>query len=306
MVKPPQPRALVVPPLTPFSASLEVDHALLGKHVDYVVKYTGATMIVAAGVETQEYHYLPFDERKALIRATADAVEGRLPVVVGVSHPSFRTAVELAQLAESIGAAAIQLLAPLRPFGGAPTTAELVRYVELIGKETRLPVMLYLNAGPGADLSPDATLELAKLERVKYLKESSRDLARVGRLIEQIDKAGHAQYLTTAQMLLISLQLGGSGATMPPPVAELGGKIIAAFSRGDLPEAARLQQQLSLFPALWMHRGLGPTMKAALAALGRGIGEPHPPFGTFTADEAAQLAGHLSSTDLSHATSHHA
>lgn len=298
--------ALVVPPLTPFDAALKVDRASLSTHIDYAVEACNATMIVAAGVETQEYHYLSFDERKGLIRDTIAAVNNRVPVVVGVSHPSYRSAIELGQLAATLGAEAIQLLAPLRPFGGAPTTAELVRYFELIASETGLPIMLYLNPGPGADVAPDATVELAKLDRVEYVKESSRDLARVGRLIEQIDKAGHAQYLTTAQMLLISLQLGGSGATMPPPVAEIGGKIIRAFVDGDLPEAARLQQQLSLFPARWMHRGLMPTMKAALNALGRGIGEPYPPFGTLNADEAAQLAVYLQSTDLSHIANHHA
>ncbi len=298
--------ALVVPPLTPFDSSLKVDRAALATHIDYVVEDCRATMVVAAGVETQEYHYLPFEERKALVRATVEAVDARVPVVVGISHPSIRSAVELGQLASSLGAHAIQLLAPLRPFGGAPSTAEVVRYFELIARETELPIMLYLNPGPGADLGPEATVELAKLERVKYVKESSRDLARVGRLIEQIDRAGHAQYLTTSQMLLITLQLGGSGATMPPPLAELGAKIIAAFDAGNAAEAARLQQQFSLFPARWMHRGLMPTMKAALHALGRGIGEPYPPFGTLTDDEAAQIATYLQSTDLSHVTENHA
>ncbi|WP_258002411.1 dihydrodipicolinate synthase family protein [Burkholderia sp. WAC0059] len=298
--------ALVVPPLTPFDGALKVDRDALATHVDYVVSECRATMVVAAGVETQEYHYLPFDERKALIRDTIAAVDRRVPVVVGVSHPSFRSAVELAQLASSLGADLIQLLAPLRPFGGAPTTAEVVRYFELIAKETDLPIMLYLNAGPGADLSVEATVEIAKLDRVEYVKESSRDLSRVGRLIEEIGKAGHARYLTTAQMLLISLELGGSGVTMPPPLAELGAKIIAAFVAGDAREAARLQQQFSLFPARWMHRGLMPVMKAALMALGRGIGSPYPPFGALTEAETAQLTALVQATDLGKVATHHA
>lgn len=300
------PPALVVPPLTPFDAALNVDRAALASHVDYVVDVCRATMVVAAGVETQEYHYLPFDERKVLIRETVAAVGGRVPVVVGISHPSFRSAIELGQLASSLGAGAIQLLAPLRPFGGAPATAELVRYFELIAKETDLPIMLYLNAGPGADLSVDATVELAKLDRVQFVKESSRDLSRVGRLIEDIDRAGHARYLTTAQMLLISLELGGSGVTMPPPLAELGAKVIAAFAAGDVREAARLQRQFSLFPARWMHRGLMPVMKSALTALGRGIGSPYPPFGVLTGDETTQLDVFLQTTDLGKVTAHHA
>src|ERR1700744_3034071 len=145
------PRALVVPPLTPFDAELKVDQRALVTHINYIVDVCKATMIVAAGVEAQEYHYLTFEEREALICDTIAAVDARVPVVVGVSHPSFRRAIELGQLAATLGAEAIQLLAPLRPFGGAPTIAELVRYYELVANETGLPVMLYLNPGPGAN-----------------------------------------------------------------------------------------------------------------------------------------------------------
>lgn len=289
---------LVVPALTPFHADQSLDLDALHGHVDYIIEECHASMVVAAGVEAQEYHYLSLEQRKLLVQKTIEAVDGRVPVVVGISHPSYRTAIELGRLAAASGASMIQLLAPLRPFGGVPTTAELVKYFELIAGETELPIMLYLNAGPGADLSVEATKELAALERVHFIKESSRDLSRVGRLIKEIDAAGHARYLTTAQMLLITLQLGGSGATMPPPLAELGGKIIAAFNADDVDEAARLQQQIALYPARWMHRGLTPTMKASLSYLGRGIGQPYPPFGEFTPAEINDLQAYLKTTDL--------
>lgn len=295
---------LVVPALTPFNADQSLNLDALRGHVDYVIEQCRATMVVAAGVEAQEYHYLSLDQRKLLVQKTIEAVDGRVPVVVGISHASYRTAIELGRFAAAEGASVIQILAPLRPFGGVPTTQEVVKYFELIAGETELPIMLYLNAGPGADLSVDATKELAKLERVKYLKESSRDLSRVGRLIKEIDAAGHARYLTTAQMLLISLQLGGSGATMPPPLAELGGKIIAAVAAGDAVEAARLQQQIALYPARWMHRGLTPTMKASLSFLGRDIGQPYPPFGEFTTAEIQGLQDYLKTTDLTPLNSH--
>ena len=136
---------LIVAPLTPFNAELAVDMAALRRQVDYVVKDCRATMVVAAGVETQEYTYLSFEGRKALIRATVEAVDGRVPVMVGISHASFRTAIELAHDAERWGAAAVQLLAPLRPFAGPPTQADLIAYFEAIGRETKLPITLYLN-----------------------------------------------------------------------------------------------------------------------------------------------------------------
>ncbi|HKF07936.1 MAG TPA: hypothetical protein VKB89_04330, partial [Xanthobacteraceae bacterium] len=57
---------LIVAPLTPFTAGLDVDEAALRREIDYVVSDCRATMVVAAGVETQEYTYLSLEQRKAL------------------------------------------------------------------------------------------------------------------------------------------------------------------------------------------------------------------------------------------------
>src|SRR5713226_5392092 len=152
---------LIVAPLTAFTPELKIDANALRRQIDYVVEDCGATMVVAAGVETQEYTYLSLEERKALIRHTIACVDGRVPVMVGISHPSFRTAIELAHFAESLGAAAVQLLAPLRPFAGPPTHADLIAYFEAIARESNLPITLYLNPGPGADVSIADTIALA-------------------------------------------------------------------------------------------------------------------------------------------------
>src|SRR5262249_22685829 len=121
---------LIVAPLTPFTANLDVDERALRRQIDYVVK--DASMGVAAGVETQEYTYLSLDQRKALIRSTIELVDKRVPVMVGVTHPSFKTSVELANFAKARGAEAVQLLAPLRPFAGSPTQADLIAYFEAV------------------------------------------------------------------------------------------------------------------------------------------------------------------------------
>jgi 4-hydroxy-tetrahydrodipicolinate synthase len=289
---------LIVAPLTPFTADLKVDERSLRRQIDYVVRDCAATMVVAAGVETQEYTYLSLEARKGLIRSTIELVDGRVPVMVGITHPSFRTAIELAHEAEKLGAAALQLLAPLRPFAGPPTRADLLGYFERIASETRLPLTLYLNPGPGADVSVADTLALAKLPQVKFIKESSRDFARVSRLIVEIDRAGHAQYFTTMQMLLASIELGGAGATMPPPAAEIARHIIDAFTAKEYERAAQLQLQFALFPGKWMHYGLAPTMKAAMEIIGIPAGDPHPPYAPLSADDAAALAAYLKGTVL--------
>src|SRR5262245_53236564 len=289
---------LIVAPLTPFTAGLDVDESVLRREIDYVVRECRATMVVAAGVETQEYTYLSLEQRKALIRHTIECVDNRVPVMVGISHPSFRTAIELAHFAEGLGAAAVQLLAPLRPFAGAPTQAELVAYFEAVGRESSLPITLYLNPGPGADVSIPGTIALAKLPSVAPIKESSRDLARASRLIVEIDRAGHARYFATMQMLLATLELGGSGATMPPPACEIARHIIDAFVAKDHERAAALQLQFALFPSKWMHRGLAPVMKAAMNLIGVPVGDPYPPYGSLSDDETTALAALLRTTVL--------
>src|SRR6185437_8969794 len=186
-----------------------------------------------AGVETQEYTYLSFEARQRLIRSTIDYVDGRVPVMVGITHASFRTAIALAHEAEKCGAAALQLLAPLRPFAGPPTQRDLLGYFEKISSETSLPLTLYLNPGPGADVSIPDTIALAKLPRVQFIKESSRDLARVSRLIVEIARA-----------------------------------VIEAFVAKDYERAAQIQLQFAQFPSRWMHYGLAPSMKAAMNLIG--------------------------------------
>lgn len=289
---------LVVPPLTPFAADLSVDFAALKRGVDYVVEDCDAAMVVAAGVEAQEYQYLDLPQRRELISRTVEFVAGRRPVVVGVSHPSFRIAAQLAQFAEELGAHAIQVLAPLRPIGGEPTAAELERYLDAVAAETSLPVMLYLNPGPGATVSPELTVALAERPSVRYLKESSRDLSRVGYLIERIDRAGVARYFTTLQMMLISLQLGGSGVTLPPPAARIAALLLRAYRAGDLAEAARLQGQFTSYPMRWMRYGLAPAMKASLNLLGLPAGDPYPPYSPITGADLDALRDYLATTDL--------
>jgi len=201
-------------------------------------------------------------------------------------------------MAERLGAAALQLLAPLRPFAGPPTRNDLVSYFETISRETSLPITLYLNPGPGAEVSIADTIALAKLPGVQFIKESSRDLARVSRLIAEIDAAGHARYFTTMQMLLISLMLGGSGATMPPPACEIARHIVDAFVARDYERAAQVQRQFALFPAKWMHRGLAPVMKAAMNQIGIPVGAPYPPYAALTREEMDELAACLKTTVL--------
>lgn len=287
---------LVIAPLTPFNEALEVDDAAFKRGMDYVMD--DASMIIAAGVEAQEYQVFDLQERMDLMARTIELVDGRVPVAAGVSHANFKTVAKLAAFAQERGAQVLQVLAPLRPFGGVTTPDDLMRYYEAVSGETDLPILLYLNPGPGADPSIETVIALSKLDKVAYVKESSRDITRIGRLITEIELAGHARYFTTQQVLLPTLMLGGSGITLPPPATRLARKVIDAFVAGNYEEAARLQRQFTIWPSRWMNYGLMPTMKASLDILGVPMGKPFPPYRAIEGADYAALAQYLGTTDL--------
>jgi 4-hydroxy-tetrahydrodipicolinate synthase len=287
MLAPKSLRGIIAACLTPFRDG-RVDYDALQREVDYIVDDCRADAISIAAVEASEYTQLSWDERKEVIRQGIACVAGRIPTIAGVSQPAPRLALDLAEHAATCGADLVQVLMPQRPWGGEPQPAEMVGYFSAIAQRSPLPLVAYHNPGPGADPAIPTLIELSKIDQIHYFKESSRDITKIGRLVEEIDRTDNARYFTTMQPLLITLLLGGSGGTMPPPGAAMGARVVAAVREGDLDRARELARTFSVFPGKWGSYGLPPVMKAALRHLGLDIGDPAPPYRSLTtADDAA-------------------
>lgn len=274
---------LIVPPLTCFDEGGRADYASLARGIDYVIEVCRPAAIAAAAVETQEYQYLPDADRDELIRQTVRMVGGRAPVVVGVSHPSIHAAIRVAGLAAEAGACAVQVLIPNRPTGGRAPAAEIVRYFEAIAREARLPIVAYHNPGPGAEVDLKTMVELTQMDAVVALKESSRNMRYLGLVIADVQRAGRASVFATMEVLLPSLMLGADGGTMPPPGASLAALLVAAFRRGDLEKAWRIQRLFHEMPARWIEYSLAAVMKASMRLIGLDCGHPYPPYGEMRA-----------------------
>lgn len=279
----------IVPPLTAFKEDGAIDYAVMERQIDYIVDRARPAAICIAGVEAQEYQFLSGRERRELIVKTAAFVNRRTPVIVGVSHASYRRSLELVGLAVEAGADAIQVLLPNRPSGGKPSTAELVRYFEAIARESPLPIVAYVNPGPGTEPTLAALLEVVKLDRVVAVKESSRNQRYLGLLIKDVEEAGLAHVFATMEVLLPCLELGASGGTMPPPAAALAAILIEAFRKGDYAAAVRAYRFASEIPGRWVdHGGMVGVMKVSMRAIGLDCGVCYPPFGEIaTQDQAA-------------------
>lgn len=262
--------------LTPFDTGGKIDWTALERQIEFLLPDCDAITIGA--VEASEYSMLTPEERKELLRRGARLVDGRRPLVLGASSPRLSAVAELAELAAEEGADFVQVLAPARPWGGEPHADELVRYFEAAESVSPLPIVAYHNPACGADPSVETWIRVSELGAVRAIKESSRDISKIGRMIEGVDAAGNAAYLATMQPLLITLLMGGSGGTMPPPGTRIGSLVVAAMRAGEFDRARSWQRVFNLFPARWARYGLPPVMKSAMRHFGVDIGDPMTPF----------------------------
>jgi len=273
--------------LTPFDGSGAVDLDTWAAEIDFLAGHADAISVL--GPEVSEYRVLTPQARRDALAAGIELVAGRRPVLAGASSGSVAEVAELAQLAHDRGAALAQVLLPKRAWGGEPTAAELTAFVKAVVAASPLPVVLYHNPGHGADPSLDALIELCAIDGVVGLKDSSRNVSRILRAIEAIERAGHARYLGTIQPLLVTLQMGGAGAMVPAPTTLVAAALLAAFHAGDLDRAVELQRQVAIFPARWSAAGLAPVMKAAMAAIGTPVGPPAPPAAPLAGEDARAI-----------------
>src|SRR3970282_966466 len=112
--------------LTPFGADERVNYQALEREIDFLVADCDAVSIAA--VEAAEYTMLSREERKELLRIGTEMVGKRKPVILGASSPAPREVLELAEYGAKIGGDLIQVLMPLRPWGGQPAIAEVLEF----------------------------------------------------------------------------------------------------------------------------------------------------------------------------------
>ena len=278
---------LYISPLTCFDEEGKIDKFKVKRQLKYVMDVCRPSLLGICAVEAQEYQFLADDERENYIRWLAKLVDKRCPTVVGVSHPSYRQSLRLLRVAEELDASAIQILIPRRVSGGKPRLVEIREYVEAIATSSSLPVVLYHHPGPGAELSVDGLLALAKLPNVAAIKESSRDMRHIGLLLNRVPRGIHVWLGMEA--MLTGLQLGAAGSAMPPPGSGLARLLLDAFNDGDFRRAAEVQRIMNTIPAQWFEYGLTAVMKASMSILDIDCGIPYPPFGTIPDDARRAL-----------------
>ncbi|CAM3199889.1 dihydrodipicolinate synthase family protein [Mycobacterium intermedium] len=276
--KPPKFHGIIAYPITPFTSggSGGIDTKTLAALVDRLV--TSGVHAIAPLGSTGELAYLDESEFDTVVDTTLTAVNGRLPVIVGVSDVTTAKTVRRAQYAQQAGADAVMVL-PVSYW--KLTEREIAQHYRSIGEAIDIPIMAYNNpATSGVDMSPELLVTMFdNIDNVTMVKESTGDLTRMQR-IAALSEGKLPFYNGSNPLVLDALKAGASGwctaapNLRPQPCIDL----YQAVRAGDLDKAQHLYDDLKPLLRFIVDGGLATTVKAGLDLLGFPAGDPRPPL----------------------------
>lgn len=140
----------------------------------------GADGIIIGG-SLGESSTITHDERLAMLSATLELVGHKVPVLINIAEGSTKQAVALAQRAEASGAHGLMVLPPMMY---KPTDQEVIDFFADIASGSGLPILVYNNpVDYKIEVTPQMFEVLLKHDTIQAVKESTRDLSNVTRLI---------------------------------------------------------------------------------------------------------------------------
>lgn len=228
-------------PIVPtiFHATGEVDLAGTRTVLNYILA-AGAAGVVFPGLAS-EYDMLSVDERLEVTAALGEWIGGRVPFIVGASHPDATVAAQLATAGAKAGAVAAMILTPHAHAGDADA---MVRYFNNIHAGSGIAIMLQNAPAPmGVGLAVPQVAALTRaVDGIRYVKEETQPSGqRITALAVEAGSSVDAVFGGAgARYVIDELQRGATGTMPACEVTEVHVEMLARHSRGDIDGARGL------------------------------------------------------------------
>ncbi len=268
----------IFPPIpTPFATDGELDVDALAENLRWWNRFdlTGVVVLGSNG----EAVLLDESEKLRLVEtARAELPKGRT-LIAGTGLQSTAATIRLTRAAAEAGAGAALVLSPFY-YKGLMTADVLERHFRDVADASPIPVILYnMPACTGLDLDAELIVRLAGHENVVGLKDSSGNVAKLGRLHDELGDR-FSILAGSAGFLLPALAVGAVGGVLA--LANIAPRECLEVRRLALAEdirAARTLQIRLVRPNTAVTRRWGvPGLKAAMEMLGLRGGPVRPPL----------------------------
>lgn len=191
--------------ITPFSGE-GIDYGAWERLIDAQTE-AGTDALIVLG-STGEAPTVTPSERRALISIAVSMARGRVPVIVGISSNSTKTARELGISARELGADGALISAP---YYNRPTDAGMARHFTAIADAARIPLIIYnIPSRTGVNISPALMCELARNPLIQGIKEASADANQISEMARAL-AGGVALYAGNDNQIIPIMALGGRG-----------------------------------------------------------------------------------------------
>lgn len=279
--------------LTPFTADGRINDRALEWLIERNIR-AGVTGFYACG-STAEVFTLSPEERRTLMRLSAELNAGRTTMIAHVGAISTDESVALAKEAAALGCDAVSAVAP---FYYKFTFDEILAHYRAIADATDLPVLVYnFPAFSGVTLDADKLALFMEDDRFLGIKHTSNDFFTLETIKSHFpDKFVYNGY---DEMFLSGLAAGADGGIGSTYnfMAEKYVRIRECFLAGKMDEARAVQHECNEIIRVLVKLGVMAGEKAILNLLGGDFGGCRKPFADCDAAGYAllerEVMGHL-------------
>jgi 4-hydroxy-tetrahydrodipicolinate synthase len=255
---------------TKFHADGSLDMDLFFKNIDFQLE-SGVHGIILGGT-LGESSVLSQEEKISLTKETVDYVSGKVPVILNIAEGATQEALFWAAKAKELGASGLMILPPMRY---AADAREVVAYFKAVANSTDLPIMIYNNPVDYKTLvTIDMFAELSDCSNIQAIKESTRDISNVTRMINRF--GDRYQLLCGVDTLAMEELLMGAVGWVAGLVCAFPKETVTIFNlvnEGKIEEAREIYRWFLPLLELDIHPKLVQYIK--LAEFHCGIGSEH-------------------------------
>src|SRR3954447_22869217 len=269
---------IFTPNLVPLDARGDINEAELRRYIDWLID-RGVHGIYPNG-STGEFTRYTAEERRRIAKMVCEQAAGRVPVLAGAAGANVKETLAACETYHQYGARAVAIVSP---FYYKLSPESVYAYFKEIALNSPIDVTLYNIPIFASPIDVPTLLRLAEFERVIGIKDSSGDVAFMGRMINAIrPKRPDFVFLTGWDVVLIPMMLigadGGTNATSGV-VPELMRRLydLGAARRWD--EAVPLQLRLvELFDTMLFSADFPEGFRAAAELRGINFGRGRQPM----------------------------
>lgn len=239
-------RGIITPIVTPFNrdSMQSINYTATESLVESLISQ-GVSGIFALG-SNGEFHVITFEEKVAFVKKVVEFVDKRVPVFAGSGACSTLEAVRLSKKMEEIG---VDALSVISPYFIKPSDDELYQYFYEISKSVDIPIILYnIPKNTGTNLSKELVMELAKINNIVGIKDSSGDLENLKGYIDISKKYDFQVLVGSDSKISQGYRMGATGAIAG--TSNLITKTLVdldnALNEGKDTEAEKLQKDIDV------------------------------------------------------------